>query len=98
MKFGIDGFEVDIIWPVWLNAADYLHETVKQQSSNSKIKDKWDKTTYPLIIHIIYRTVVRSLAGNKRDVRYANALKSHKSVYVMLDLQETLDYGTSWFC
>ena len=51
-------------------------ETVKQQRSNSKKMDKRVKTTYPLILHFMYRTVVLSHAGNKRDVRYGNTLKT----------------------
>jgi len=49
--------------------------TVKHQLSNSKVEDKRDITTYFLILHIMYRTVVLSHAGNKIDVRYGNTLK-----------------------
>jgi hypothetical protein len=62
-------------------------ETLKQHQSNSKMKDKRDKTTYPLILQITFRTAVRSRAGYKRDVRYGNTLKT---VINFLDLQETL--------
>jgi hypothetical protein len=62
-------------------------ETENQQRHNTNSKYARDLTPNCVLLQDVYRVVVFSLTGNKRDVKYGNTLNIVRNLSVIVDLQ-----------